>query len=542
MRYLAILVAFGLAPIALAQSTLIVPTQYPTIQDAVNAAALSGDTIIVQPGTYFENVDVGGKDIVIRSLIGAPFTTIDGGAVAPTITYPTGSTRASVLTGFTITNGWNAGGPPAGMGGGIKLVGASPTIRDCVISGNRTNAYGGGIGGTDYSAGVTCSPLIESCLIEDNAANGTSYASGGGICITGLSGTAVAGTPEIRKCTIRRNAANTRGGGLYFGYNSGAIVEDNRIYANTTGGTSGNLDGGAGIFVALNALATVVNNRIWGNVSSSNGGGIKYFNVSGLQIINNTIVDNVGGSIAGFVNTGAFGTNVYADVVNCILWNNGAGPEFAFTGTDTNGRPPYVNVSYSDVSGGAPGTGNISASPLLLNVASGNHRLAAGSPCIDVGDGTYPGVPAADFEGDVRPMGAGVDMGADEFNPTAAFLYADVGAISAASPVNITYSVAGGPSRAGYAYVVLFSLSGTDPGLDYLGMHLPLNIDGLTTAVSFVAGGLDGAGNGAALLPLAPGPLPPSIVGIRLSSAAVLVNGLGLISDFTNDENVEFGL
>ena len=40
---------------------LIVPTQYPTIQQAVNAAS-SGDTIEISTGNYVENINISAKD------------------------------------------------------------------------------------------------------------------------------------------------------------------------------------------------------------------------------------------------------------------------------------------------------------------------------------------------------------------------------------------------------------------------------------------------------------------------------------------------
>ncbi len=67
-------------------------------------------------------------------------------------------------------------------------------------------------------------------------------------------------------------------------------------------------------------------------------------------------------------------------------------------------------VTYSDVEGGWPGEGNIDADPLF--VGGDDFHLRTGSPCIDAGAdaGVY-----TDTDGDVRPYGAGFDMGADEY-------------------------------------------------------------------------------------------------------------------------------
>jgi hypothetical protein len=73
---LAVLWVAVLAASAEAATTITVPKQQPTIQAAVNAA-LQGDTIVLSPGVYVENVVVPpGKDgLVIKSVLGA---TIDG--------------------------------------------------------------------------------------------------------------------------------------------------------------------------------------------------------------------------------------------------------------------------------------------------------------------------------------------------------------------------------------------------------------------------------------------------------------------------------
>lgn len=56
-----------------AQRTLQVPSQYKTIQAAIDAAN-SPDTVLVAPGTYFENVDFKGKAITVKSSAGAAMT------------------------------------------------------------------------------------------------------------------------------------------------------------------------------------------------------------------------------------------------------------------------------------------------------------------------------------------------------------------------------------------------------------------------------------------------------------------------------------
>ena len=168
---------------AFAQTTRVVPSQYPTIQSAI-VAAVNGDTVLVQPGVYAENVDFLNREIVVRSTAGAASTTIDGSQTGTVVVIMGGQTNATVLEGFTLSNGFGsttAGQSPAAPGGLLCLL-ASPTIRDCVITGNQggggsstptlastnnTAVYGnGGAGGMAIIEGA---PILERTRIIGNS-------------------------------------------------------------------------------------------------------------------------------------------------------------------------------------------------------------------------------------------------------------------------------------------------------------------------------------------------------------------------------------
>lgn len=108
MKSATLLSAVFFLPILLHAATIHVPGDYPTIQAAINAAA-SGDTILVAPGTYPENINVK-KSL---SLIGGDkdTTVIDGGG-SGTVAWVTAD--AVSISGFTIQN---SGGqwPDAGL-------------------------------------------------------------------------------------------------------------------------------------------------------------------------------------------------------------------------------------------------------------------------------------------------------------------------------------------------------------------------------------------------------------------------------------------
>lgn len=143
MKLVILVIAAALSGTLSAQTTRLVPTTYPTIQAAINAA-VSGDFILVGPGIYFENLAVGNKSLVITSTAGAAATTIDGGGIGTCITI--GTAPGFVIEGFTIRNGRGADGVFAapivaqrsGNPGGIdaRSVG-SMTLSRCIVTGNQ---------------------------------------------------------------------------------------------------------------------------------------------------------------------------------------------------------------------------------------------------------------------------------------------------------------------------------------------------------------------------------------------------------------------
>ena len=99
------------------QTTRLVPAGYATIQSAVNAAQ-EGDTVLVSPGIYYENVQLQGRNIVLSSryfLETDPAavirqTVIDGSQplhpdTASCILIWKGESAATVIQGFTLRGG-----------------------------------------------------------------------------------------------------------------------------------------------------------------------------------------------------------------------------------------------------------------------------------------------------------------------------------------------------------------------------------------------------------------------------------------------------
>ncbi|NNF06081.1 MAG: hypothetical protein HKN21_04920, partial [Candidatus Eisenbacteria bacterium] len=182
-RYMLLALAFSLATPTLTQGrTWKIEVDglggAPTIQAGIDSAAV-GDTVLVGPGTYFENISFKGKDLSLIGERGPHFTIIDGSEGDDTVVFfPGGETRDCLLHGFTITGGRGARDPGSARGGGIYCPTGSPVIRGNLIVGNTADRDGTGTGGGMTVGRGTLAkeipaPLIENNTFENNVAVGT---------------------------------------------------------------------------------------------------------------------------------------------------------------------------------------------------------------------------------------------------------------------------------------------------------------------------------------------------------------------------------
>lgn len=184
-----------------------VPQDYSNIQSAIEAAVV-GDTILVSPGIYRENIDFVGKDIVLGSLflttkdkryLQTTVIDADSGSV---VTFVNRETQNALLCGFTITGGTGTVIDSTRRdfvgGAGILIRGASPVIRSNLITRNSTwpacFGFGGGIAIMDSS-----NPLIVRNAITANDIIGPCahlLYFGGGIWIDSTSNPMIGGSLE----------------------------------------------------------------------------------------------------------------------------------------------------------------------------------------------------------------------------------------------------------------------------------------------------------------------------------------------------------
>ncbi|MFH1422850.1 MAG: choice-of-anchor Q domain-containing protein, partial [Planctomycetota bacterium] len=340
---------------------------FKSIQEAIDGA-VHCDMILVADGTYTgpnnRNIDFAGKAIHLKSINGALNCIIDCQRSGRGFYFHSGEIATSIVEGFTIRNG-----EIDGAGGGV-YASSSPTIKDCIITGNTAHSYGGGI-----------------------------YLSSSSALITG--------------CSVTNNTTNQAGGGVYLSNSSATL--NNCIITNNVGDGSSYGSGGG---VYFNSSHAVLNGcLIADNTSRMNGAGTCLY-ISNPTLNNCTIANN---SATG--NGGAFNCHDSNPTLNnSIIWSNTAS-----AGNQINGYgSSRITLNYCDYADNSVATNNISASvtsnncmilnPLFINVGGGNYQLQAASPCKDAGLNSYIlGIITVDANKNPRIVNGVVDFGAYEY-------------------------------------------------------------------------------------------------------------------------------
>jgi hypothetical protein len=344
-----------------------VPADISSIQDAIDIAN-DGDTVLVQPGIYMENINFNGKNIVVGSLI---LTTDDNGYISQTIIdgnkqgrvvdFISGEDSTTVLNGFTITNGLSHRRGQAN-GAGIYLDnGSCPKLLNLIVTGNVGNSANG--------AGICCwnnsNCLIENVMVTNNDGSGnvSTNDGSGGILL-------MASSPVLRNVIIANNIG-VMAGGLFCHGNSNPVLIN----------------------------VTIANNKVSGSDWWDDVAEVVCWN-DGNPVFINSIISN--------------------DSQQAILLReNNAGITIAHS--NIQGGVDGIATFNSGIIHWLEG--NMDTNPMFADTAHGDFRLKEGSPCIDKGiqntfivyndgnDTLY--IPPMDY------VGAAPDMGAYEYgDPT----------------------------------------------------------------------------------------------------------------------------
>ena len=378
---------------------------WATLQHAADSVS-AGDTVIVHPGAYdgFDLRTPGLADAWIRFLA-------EPGVVIDQPNAVTGDGVNVENSAYVLIEGFTVQGAPGAIRNGFRAaLSHHVTFRD-----NRT---------FDNDQRGFLTGFVDDAVFEGNEAAGTLDEHGIYVSNSG-------DRPVIRDNYLHGN----NGAGIHMngdlsaggdGLITGAIVERNVIVDNGLGG-------GAGINADGVQDSVFRNNMIIGNHAT----GIALFAQDGADgskrnlVANNTVVND---------NDGRWGITVRDGSTDNTLVNNIFMSRHGFRGamdihadshaglvsdhniiedrvtTDGGDSVILTLAQWQALSGQDANSFVANEAELFENPAlpGGDYHLKDGSLALDVG--FAPAAPADDFEGDVRPSGPGVDIGADEFD------------------------------------------------------------------------------------------------------------------------------
>ncbi len=372
--------------------SLRVPTDFATIQEALDAA-VDGDEVVVEPGTYFESSVIPARAITLRSQSGNPGNTIlDGSLNGDSVAMvffdgdPPG-TRA--IRGFTLTNSdyhaveiddlaqaghnivencrFKANGPYTALRAG----GASVDILNNEFTDNDGNVLGGAVL-------VRGAASIRDNLFRNNEAipfMGTQFTQGGAIYLHEArpEGSFV----EILNNAFEDNYCNDYGGAVYVSEMFDVVIANNTFFRNVADICAG------GVYVDFNERSVRILNNLFVENTSVYGSTLGIAICVGTVIQGNTIVGSKGGAAIRLFASHEFlvtGNIVAFGASSGIEWAVNEHPSDNSSGTqtcnDVFGNPlgNYVGMD--------PDPTNISVDPLFCGLPGRNFLLRADSPCL----------------------------------------------------------------------------------------------------------------------------------------------------------------
>ena len=201
---------------------------FTSIQDAITSAA-DEDTISIHAGTYYEsNLKIEGKSLTIQGA-GAGTTIIDAQSNHRCLEIHGSDTSDTTISGLTLQNGDTVSSGTEWNGGGI-WINSDATIQNVEIKNCTAYNYGGGI----YMVGA--SPSISNCNVTANVSNGQGYAGGsargGGIHCSASSAPSISGCMILNNKSIANVTAPGLGGGIYCSATQGLVISDCHITGN----------------------------------------------------------------------------------------------------------------------------------------------------------------------------------------------------------------------------------------------------------------------------------------------------------------------
>ena len=349
---------------SLAQQTITVPDNFPTLALALNPAVsglAAGDTIVLRDtvshaGTFTVTVpnitikEAMGDNVVIDAFgTGAAFT-VD--AAGGTVTFE----------GLTIQNGANPGSNGAAInvlasggliardceflnntaqaGGAIYSTLSSTTLENCTFMGNSTTLFGGAV----RTAGTpTQTVTITGCTFTDNHAIG---GNGGALDHAGTGAHVV-----ITGSIFQDNTCTASGGAIFVTNSNSVTITGSGFFDNVAVGTASHDPGG--VYLTSVIDAQVVDCDFERNLCAGSGGALRFNSTSG-RVVGSRFTENESSSAGAFQ---LVGPGLNADVINCTFKGNSArrqgdgngfGGAVAASSTNTTESTLYIYNSLFD--------------------------------------------------------------------------------------------------------------------------------------------------------------------------------------------------
>ena len=341
---------------------------------------------------------------------GAGALAIDGGGSHRVLRHMgTGTLR---ISGLTITHGKYAASSGAASGGCLRSAGnivlTNSTVSRCLARATSSaSAYGGGI----FASGDLY--LLHS-TVEYNIANGPSDTATEFHRVWG-GGAFVAGALVASYSSIVGNSSSTpdhrgTGGGLYTYYGNAEVgqstIAKNR--ADASGAWAVRLPGSFPV--------AIVNSTISGNSAAGRTGGIS--SGAPLTLSNSTVAFNHAAYVTGGIYARAVALTLQSSIVADNITDSGESDIVGLYGASVSGNSNLIVSSTLTLP-----ADTITACPKLGAFMDNGgptftHALAHDSPAINHGNGEQ--FPSVDQRGAgfPRPFGAGIDIGAYEWQGT----------------------------------------------------------------------------------------------------------------------------
>ena len=356
----------------------------PSIQAGIDSSS-SGDTVLVNPGTYYEALNFRGKNLVVKSSGGTGTTTVDAtGTSAPVVSFVSDEQRNAIIQGFTLTGG----------NGGVFVVNSEPSVLGNLITGNSSSQDGGGI-----YCGVAPFELRRPVISDNVVTNNFAPKNGGGIEFDQNV------IPEVIGNRIENNhARDGDGGGIYYRiFGDGAIIRGNTVKNNLAG------DHGGGMYIGDVRTTSsmdveiswnlVANNTANGRAQVHNSAGGIWLWATNAWVHHNTIVENTGNGpneayAAGLAIDEPGSPQIEQNIIAFNLRGGGI-----WCG---NGATPVIqnNMAWQNVGGYGvlacldwwKSNGNVIDNPYFCDMASGDFSVASNSGVM-----THPAGPLGAF-------------------------------------------------------------------------------------------------------------------------------------------------